>query len=115
MDYRSPAAVLIMLVLLCGGDLNTAMSIRERCECLETVDKLTWRQITDFQVTPRSELCNSVQITNQKVCLNPESRQGKKIQNCWNRDAALHFHRSETPKNITSPAHETLQKTPAAS
>ncbi|XP_018580523.1 chemokine (C-X-C motif) ligand 18a, duplicate 1 isoform X1 [Scleropages formosus] len=96
MDYRSPAAVLIMLVLLCGGDLNTgsgvlkAMSIRERCECLETVDKLTWRQITDFQVTPRSELCNSVQIvvhlkTNQKVCLNPESRQGKKIQNCWNR------------------------------
>ncbi|XP_018580524.1 chemokine (C-X-C motif) ligand 18a, duplicate 1 isoform X2 [Scleropages formosus] len=76
MDYRSPAAVLIMLVLLCGGDLNTgsgvlkAMSIRERCECLETVDKLTWRQITDFQVTPRSELCNSVQI----VTLSPGDR-----------------------------------------
>ncbi|KAJ8284907.1 hypothetical protein COCON_G00037570 [Conger conger] len=85
----------IVLLLLCGMDAETehmvgATSIRERCECLKTIDKVPWRRIADFAITNKGALCKNVQIVlylkgKKEVCLNPDSKQGKRLQKCWQR------------------------------
>ncbi|KAL4641080.1 alveolar macrophage chemotactic factor 2-like isoform X1 [Arapaima gigas] len=90
MHCKSYPAVLVLLVLLYTDvTVLEAVLLREMCECLKTVDRLPWRLIADFQVI-RSPLCSNVQIvvklkTNEKICLNPDLRQGQRIQKCWDR------------------------------
>ncbi|XP_072565739.1 chemokine (C-X-C motif) ligand 18a, duplicate 1 isoform X1 [Paramormyrops kingsleyae] len=59
------------------------------CECPQTRETVPWKSITDFQVIPKSSFCSRVEIVvtqgNAKVCLNPESKQGQKIQECWDK------------------------------
>ncbi|KAJ8365777.1 hypothetical protein SKAU_G00146080 [Synaphobranchus kaupii] len=84
----------IALLFLCGLDLDAehmavATSVRERCECVDTIDTMPWRRIRDFTVTNKGPLCNNIQIVlylkKKDVCLNPDSKQGKRLQKCWKR------------------------------
>ncbi|XP_016430056.1 C-X-C motif chemokine 10-like [Sinocyclocheilus rhinocerous] len=66
-----------------------AISIREKCECAEETGSVQWRKITDYTIIQKDPLCNKVQIilqlSGKRACLNPESKQGKKLQRCWRR------------------------------
>ncbi|XDV50436.1 hypothetical protein PO909_019496 [Leuciscus waleckii] len=84
---------LLLLLLVClhfiTENRTAATSLREKCECIEETGSVQWRKITDYTIIPKDPLCNKVQIilqlSGKRVCLNPESKQGKKLQRCWKR------------------------------
>ncbi|XP_048864415.1 chemokine (C-X-C motif) ligand 18a, duplicate 1 [Brienomyrus brachyistius] len=57
------------------------------CQCPKIKEFVPWKSFTHFQVTPKSSFCGKVEIVltqrNGKVCLNPLSKQGQKILQCW--------------------------------
>ncbi|XP_064171180.1 interleukin-8-like [Anguilla rostrata] len=83
------------VLLLCGmifaaEHTAEATSVRERCECVQTVDSVHWRRIADFTVTREGPLCKYTQIVltlkdKKETCLNPDAKQGKRLQTCWRR------------------------------
>ncbi|XP_067277166.1 chemokine (C-X-C motif) ligand 18a, duplicate 1 isoform X2 [Pseudorasbora parva] len=85
---------LLLLLTVCCLHFMTengtaAISHREKCECIEGTGSVQWRRITDYTIIPKDPLCNAVQIIlqlpGQRMCLNPESNQGRKLQRCWKR------------------------------
>uniref|UniRef100_A0A8C2FSI1 Chemokine (C-X-C motif) ligand 18a, duplicate 1 n=1 Tax=Cyprinus carpio TaxID=7962 RepID=A0A8C2FSI1_CYPCA len=96
MAFRTQQAsiCLLFLISVCshfirGTVVATAISIREKCECVEETGSVQWRKIADYRIIQRDPLCNKVQIilqmSGKETCLNPESKQGKKLQRCWRR------------------------------
>ncbi|KAI1894293.1 hypothetical protein AGOR_G00114330 [Albula goreensis] len=86
----SSVLIFLWLALSEEGDIVMATTIRGRCECVQKVDYLSPRLIIDIAVTPKNSLCSRIEIIltlqpNQLVCLNPESEQGQKLQECWKR------------------------------
>ncbi|XP_056326994.1 chemokine (C-X-C motif) ligand 18a, duplicate 1 [Danio aesculapii] len=86
------ASVKVLLLLsVCSHVISVkktaATFIREKCECVKEARAVQWRKITDFTIILKNPLCNKVQIklqlSNKEVCLNPESKQGTKLQRCW--------------------------------
>ncbi|XP_066549918.1 chemokine (C-X-C motif) ligand 18a, duplicate 1 [Amia ocellicauda] len=83
------------LLLLCFTSLNTdqiteASFVRERCDCVNTVDCVQKRKISNFTVIEKSSQCKNVQIilnirNKQLLCLNPNKKLGKILQRCWHR------------------------------
>ncbi|XP_043110505.1 chemokine (C-X-C motif) ligand 18a, duplicate 1 [Puntigrus tetrazona] len=71
------------------GKRTAAMSIREKCECVEETGSVQWKKIKDYRIIQKDPLCNKVQIilqlSEKQVCLNADSKQGKKLQKCWKR------------------------------
>ncbi|KAK7140329.1 hypothetical protein R3I94_012823 [Phoxinus phoxinus] len=84
---------LLLLLSVClvftTENRTAAISLREKCECIGETGSVQWRKITDFTIIPKAPLCNKVQIilqlSGKQACLNPESKQGKKLQRCWKR------------------------------
>ncbi|KAJ8416002.1 hypothetical protein AAFF_G00380240 [Aldrovandia affinis] len=89
------SALLFAVLLLCDVDLDSeniagATSVRQSCECPNVIDSVPWRRVSDFTVTDKGPLCNEIEIvlylkTNKQACLNPNSKQGKRLQKCWKR------------------------------
>ncbi|KAK9964364.1 hypothetical protein ABG768_005546 [Culter alburnus] len=106
---------LLLLLLVClhftTEKSTAAISSREKCECIEETGSVQWKKITDYKIIEKYPLCNKVQIILQlpgkNVCLNPESKQGKKLQRCWKgikfnirkKKACLMLKRKNGPKN----------------
>ncbi|XP_058651711.1 chemokine (C-X-C motif) ligand 18a, duplicate 1 [Onychostoma macrolepis] len=84
---------LLLLILAClhfsTENSTAAISFREKCECVEETDSVQWRKIKDYTIRQKEPLCNKVQIklqlSGKQACLNPDSKQGKKLQKCWKR------------------------------
>ncbi|XP_016366758.1 C-X-C motif chemokine 9-like [Sinocyclocheilus rhinocerous] len=84
---------LLLLISIClhfiTDNRTAAMSHREKCECVEETGSVQWRKITDYTIRQKEPLCNKVQIilqlSGKQACLNPDSKQGKKMQKCWKR------------------------------
>ncbi|XP_039629706.1 growth-regulated protein homolog gamma-like [Polypterus senegalus] len=87
----APALAMCFTLALCLK-YHTAQSsiIRERCQCLNTVDAVKGRRISDFKVIEKSSICKNDQIiitfkSGKQVCLNPNKAQGRKLKKCWKR------------------------------
>ncbi|XP_059422925.1 C-X-C motif chemokine 9-like [Carassius carassius] len=85
------SACMLLLISVClhfMTGIRTATS-REKCECVEETGSVHWRKIIDYTIIQKHPLCNKVQIilqlSGQQACLNPDSKQGKKLQKCWKR------------------------------
>ncbi|XP_077092878.1 chemokine (C-X-C motif) ligand 18a, duplicate 1 [Siphateles boraxobius] len=95
MAFRTLQGYMSLLLLLSGclhfmtENRTAAISLREKCECIEETGSVQWRKITDYTIIPQDPLCNKVQIilqlSGKQVCLNPGSKQGEKLQRCWKR------------------------------
>ncbi|XP_036402555.1 chemokine (C-X-C motif) ligand 18a, duplicate 1 [Megalops cyprinoides] len=94
MFYYKPIVFLSVFLFVChelGRDHRTAAaSLRGRCECVSKVDQVPWKRIKKFTVTEGDPLCGETSIILQMkrkndppVCLNPESKQGQRLQKCW--------------------------------
>ncbi|XP_041124364.1 chemokine (C-X-C motif) ligand 18a, duplicate 1 [Polyodon spathula] len=83
------ATFLVFLSLHISKDqMANATSIRDRCECVNTIDFVPYRKITFFAITEKSSFCKNTEIilhqrNNKEVCLNPDSKQGQGLQECW--------------------------------
>ncbi|KAL4641081.1 growth-regulated alpha protein-like [Arapaima gigas] len=69
-------------------DQMEGIHVPKMCFCLTTADVI--HNPVDFEVQTKGALCNTDQIimtrkTNEKLCLNPKGKQGKKLLKCWNR------------------------------
>ncbi|ROL49623.1 hypothetical protein DPX16_15949 [Anabarilius grahami] len=99
---------LLLLLLVClhftTEKSTAAISSREKCECIEEAGSVQWRKITDYKIIEKYPLCNKVQIilqlSGKEVCLNPKSKQGKKLQRCWKRSAMLLLHVKECSETL---------------
>ncbi|XP_039528159.1 chemokine (C-X-C motif) ligand 18a, duplicate 1 [Pimephales promelas] len=95
MAFRTQQRNVSMLLLLSvclhfmTENRTAAISLREKCECIEETGSVQWRKIKDYTIIPKDAFCNKVQIILQlidkRVCLNPESKKGKQLQRCWKR------------------------------
>ncbi|KAL6487192.1 hypothetical protein MHYP_G00038180 [Metynnis hypsauchen] len=94
MAFSTAQATLSLLSLflflnILTDNVAVAMSIREKCECVKESGSVPWRRVTDFEIKMADPLCNKVQIIiklgNDLSCLNPNSKQGKKLRVCWTR------------------------------
>ncbi|XP_052006756.1 chemokine (C-X-C motif) ligand 18a, duplicate 1 [Xyrauchen texanus] len=88
------ASVSLLLMLLVCSNIITdkrtaAITIREKCQCIEETGSVQWRKITNYTIIENDPLCNKVQIilwlSSKQACLNPDSKQGKRLQSCWKR------------------------------
>jgi len=41
---------------------TAAISLREKCECIEETGSVQWRKIKDYTIIPKDAFCNKVQI-----------------------------------------------------
>ncbi|KAL7889994.1 hypothetical protein AOLI_G00022520 [Acnodon oligacanthus] len=94
MAFRTAQATLSLLSLflflnILTDNVAVALSIREKCECVKETGFVPWKRITDFEIKTADVLCNKVQIIiklgHKLSCLDPDSKQGKKLRNCWTR------------------------------
>ncbi|XP_048419363.1 C-X-C motif chemokine 6-like isoform X2 [Stegostoma tigrinum] len=68
-----------------------AATLPLRCQCIHSMNGLNPKAIKSFQIFPRTAHCSRTEIIlmvqqgheEREVCLNPESRQGKRLQKCW--------------------------------
>ncbi|XP_041032180.1 C-X-C motif chemokine 3-like [Carcharodon carcharias] len=73
--------------------LASEATIILRCQCFQFLDKVPPNIIKNFQILPKSTHCSRAEIIltvqqdnkEQEVCLNPELKQGKRVQMCWER------------------------------
>ncbi|XP_062852244.1 chemokine (C-X-C motif) ligand 18a, duplicate 1 [Trichomycterus rosablanca] len=88
-----PVQVTAMLLILLFSNflkdnLTGAVHIPHKCRCPEMNDTVRGR-VTDFEVIKPGSSCNKVEIIlqteKQFVCLDPQSKQGKKLLKCWKR------------------------------
>ncbi|XP_015201807.1 chemokine (C-X-C motif) ligand 18a, duplicate 1 [Lepisosteus oculatus] len=84
-----------MLAFLCCGRLTDqkaeATSLRERCECIRTIESFPLKKMSNFTIAEKSSQCKNVQIilhlkNNSDVCLNPDSTQGRRLHKCWKKN-----------------------------
>ncbi|XP_050982413.1 chemokine (C-X-C motif) ligand 18a, duplicate 1 [Labeo rohita] len=94
MAFRTlQASVCLLLISVCLDFIRdnraAATTLREKCECIEETDSVQWRKIKDYRIIQKNPLCNKVQIilqlSGKQSCLNPNSNQGKNLQDCWRR------------------------------
>ncbi|KTF92629.1 hypothetical protein cypCar_00017175 [Cyprinus carpio] len=90
MAFRTQQAsiCLLFLISVCSHFIRdnraTAISIREKCECVEETGSVQWRKIADYRIIQRDPLCNKVQIMikfntqRKKVCLQFKKKNGPK-------------------------------------
>ncbi|XP_064173278.1 C-X-C motif chemokine 3-like [Anguilla rostrata] len=80
---------LLLWVAWSGGDVMTQrIGLRARCECVDQVDRVGLRRIVEIAVQEPNAFCSKTEIIltlkqNVEVCLNPDSEQGRNIQECW--------------------------------
>ncbi|XP_078055759.1 growth-regulated alpha protein-like [Mustelus asterias] len=88
LQITAPITTFFLLQHLFVNELETA-ALPLRCQCFQFVDKVHPKIIKSFQILPKSAHCSrteiilTVQQNNKEVCLQPEEKQGKKLQNCW--------------------------------
>ncbi|XP_065152634.1 chemokine (C-X-C motif) ligand 18a, duplicate 1 [Paramisgurnus dabryanus] len=92
MDFRFvTASVSLLLLSFCSNTdkVTAAISNREKCQCVEETNSVRWRKVTDFTIIQKDSFCNKIQIilqlSNKQSCLNPDSKPGKRLQQCWRR------------------------------
>ncbi|XP_020368340.1 growth-regulated alpha protein-like [Rhincodon typus] len=81
---------LFLLQLFLRSKLEAA-TLPLRCQCVHSINGLNPKAIKNFQIFPRTAHCSRTEIIlmvqqghkESEVCLNPESRQGKRLQKCW--------------------------------
>uniref|UniRef100_UPI00398EB4F0 growth-regulated alpha protein-like n=1 Tax=Pristiophorus japonicus TaxID=55135 RepID=UPI00398EB4F0 len=64
-----------------------------RCQCLHFIKAVSPKLIKNFLIVPKSAHCTRIEIiltvlqgnTESETCLNPELKQGKRLQKCWER------------------------------
>ncbi|XP_067828466.1 C-X-C motif chemokine 9-like [Heptranchias perlo] len=64
-----------------------------RCHCFQFIRAVRPKIIKDFQILPKTTHCSRTEIiltvlqenTEIDTCLDPESKQGKKLLRCWKR------------------------------
>ncbi|XP_076141646.1 chemokine (C-X-C motif) ligand 18a, duplicate 1 [Alosa pseudoharengus] len=104
----------VLLLLLLQGHWTQwteqgvqATAVPDGCVCVREVMLLPWRNISDLSIVSDNPLCRiHIIITlkgKQKVCLSPDSDQGKRLQKCWkkfkkNRDRKRACLRPAKPK-----------------
>ncbi|KAL2083075.1 hypothetical protein ACEWY4_020848 [Coilia grayii] len=64
-----------------------ATAVPVRCVCVRELQSVRWRDITHVAIVPDTPLCRRHLIitlkSKTKVCLNPNSEQGNRLQDCW--------------------------------
>ncbi|XP_038638709.1 C-X-C motif chemokine 2-like [Scyliorhinus canicula] len=88
MNFRLQLAAPITTFFLLQHFLVSEAAIPLRCQCFEFVDKVPPKMIKNFQIFPKSTHCSRTEIIltvrqGEEVCLQPEAKQGKKLQDCW--------------------------------
>ncbi|XP_060781921.1 chemokine (C-X-C motif) ligand 18a, duplicate 1 isoform X2 [Neoarius graeffei] len=83
---------LLLFLLFCLNvftDMTAGVYIREKCMCIQESYPIPWKNMTDFKVIDSGPHCKKVQIIismgSKDTCLAPNSKQGKKMQQCWKR------------------------------
>ncbi|XP_064173279.1 growth-regulated alpha protein-like [Anguilla rostrata] len=76
------SSLLLFWVAWADGDM------RGRCVCPNKVDAVHPKRVADITVLQKDAFCGETQIIltlkqNGEVCLNPDSEQGRNIQECW--------------------------------
>ncbi|XP_030634787.1 chemokine (C-X-C motif) ligand 18b [Chanos chanos] len=61
-----------------------------RCSCVDTIPFVPRNLMAEFSVIPPQSLCTKTNIIakltdGKRTCLDPESKQGKVLQQCWAR------------------------------
>ncbi|XP_031435096.1 C-X-C motif chemokine 3-like [Clupea harengus] len=92
MALKSVLAALLLLLL--QGHLTQwtergvrATSVPAGCVCVQEVMSVPGRSISNLSIVAGSSFCRTHIIVTLKdkrrVCLNPDSDQGKQLQSCW--------------------------------
>ncbi|GCC28568.1 hypothetical protein chiPu_0006999 [Chiloscyllium punctatum] len=84
--------VLFLLQLCFQNEVETA-TLPLRCQCVRSINGLNPKMIKNFDIFPKTAHCSKIEIIltvhqgheESEACLNPESRQGKRLQKCWER------------------------------
>ncbi|XP_072439310.1 C-X-C motif chemokine 2-like [Chiloscyllium punctatum] len=82
--------VLFLLQLCFQNEVETA-TLPLRCQCVRSINGLNPKMIKNFDIFPKTAHCSKIEIIltvhqgheESEACLNPESRQGKRLQKCW--------------------------------
>ncbi|XP_078386885.1 C-X-C motif chemokine 5-like [Cetorhinus maximus] len=93
MNFRLQIAAHITTFFLLQYFFAIETAITPRCQCFHFVDKVHPNIIKNFQILPKSTHCSRAEIIltvqqdnkEQEVCLDPELKQGKRVQTCWER------------------------------
>ncbi|XP_029574051.1 C-X-C motif chemokine 11 [Salmo trutta] len=81
--------VVVLVTLMISTDAFL-MHRRQRCLCLKTRDRVNSSNIVQSTVHQRSAMCDHVEIVvklkipSKHICLNPDSKMGRRIQTKWN-------------------------------
>ncbi|XP_057584545.1 growth-regulated protein homolog beta [Hippopotamus amphibius kiboko] len=79
------AALLLLLLVAAGQRAAGAPVVAElRCQCLQTLQGIHFKNIQSVTVTPPGPHCGQTEViatlkTGQEVCLNPEAPMVKKV------------------------------------
>ncbi|KAG8515140.1 C-X-C motif chemokine 2 [Galemys pyrenaicus] len=80
-----PAALLLLLLVAACGRATGAPVVTElRCQCLQTVQGIHFKNIQSVKVTPPGPYCDQTEVlatlkNGQEACLNPAAPMVKKI------------------------------------
>ncbi|XP_072347785.1 growth-regulated alpha protein-like [Scyliorhinus torazame] len=90
MNFRLQLAAPITIFFLLQHFFVSEAAVPLRCQCFQFADMVPPKMIKKFEIFPKSTHCSRTEIIltvrrNEEVCLQPEARQGKKLQDCWER------------------------------
>ncbi|XP_054445882.1 C-X-C motif chemokine 2-like [Pteronotus mesoamericanus] len=87
------ALLLLLLVAACRGAAGAPVASELRCQCLQTSQRIPFKQIQSVEVTSPGAHCAQTEViatfkNGQKACLNPEAPMVKKmIEKMLNKDS----------------------------
>ncbi|XP_060710256.1 C-X-C motif chemokine 2-like [Hemiscyllium ocellatum] len=90
LQIAAQITVLFLLQLCFQNEVETA-TLPLRCQCVHSINGLNPKMIKNFHIFPKTAHCSKIEIIltahqgheESEACLNPESRQGKRLQKCW--------------------------------
>ncbi|XP_072138160.1 C-X-C motif chemokine 3-like [Mobula birostris] len=93
MNSKFQIAILVALAFTCAYFSTGNASIMPRCLCFQTVRKVRFHSVTNFNIIPEDAHCSRTQIIltvnveneQREACLNPDSKQGRHLMSCWER------------------------------
>ncbi|XP_072513409.1 chemokine (C-X-C motif) ligand 18b [Salminus brasiliensis] len=97
MAFPLKALSLFLVVVVCI-QLNTALAIQRRCQCMRySLRPYPWKNIEEFSITQPHGRCKTTEVVlklktinpttgeNDQRCLGLELNQTKTLQECWSR------------------------------